>query len=372
MSTLYLPAYCTREQVRRALDVKQAAYNNVNVDRALMAGVDAVEELTQRKFFVNNTTRQFDWPNYQYAYPWRLWLDQHEMAGQPTLVTTGSLLPSPIVIPPGNYIMRPVNDGPPFTLLELRRDKNSAFGYNDTPQLDIAITGPFGYWAKTRQTSCLFTSAVGATDATVAVSDGISVGVGDILIADSESMVVVDSAYSDTGITFSGLSTPQASDNQVGVPDGTKFTSGEALQIDSEWILVLSVQGNTLNVKRAYDGSVLTSHTGGTIWARRVLSVLRGQLGTTAATHSTSVVLSINAVPGLIQELALAEAIVWITQEPSAFSFGMLSTLSSSANVVGGTGHGQQREPTPGLGLYDIRQMTMNSKYTRKARTRVI
>ncbi|MGI0086026.1 MAG: hypothetical protein ACREBQ_13185, partial [Nitrososphaerales archaeon] len=210
------------------------------------------------------------------------------------------------------------------------------------------------------------------SDTTVNVSDGTSVGVGDVLIADAESMVVADSAYADTTVTFSGLSTAQASDNQVGVPSGAAFAIGEVVQVDSEWLLIQNISGNNLIVKRAWDGSVLAGHTGGTIWARRVLSVLRGQLGTMAATHTTEALLSVNAVPGLVHELAIAEAIDWLTQEPSAYSAGMSATMTGWSAAMGQRTMGQQKEPMPGIGLYDLRQMVMNSRYCRKARSRVI
>lgn len=60
------PCYSTREQIRRALDVKQAAYNDEQIDRANESAADAVELLCQRNFYPHDGTRQFDWPNYQY------------------------------------------------------------------------------------------------------------------------------------------------------------------------------------------------------------------------------------------------------------------------------------------------------------------
>lgn len=361
------PCYCTREQVRRALDVKQASYVNEQVDRAICAAAETVEELCQRRFYVEDATRKFDWPNFSYAYPWRIWLDRYELAGPATLVTTGSLNPVPQVIPISGIIFHPVNEGPPFTRIELRRDLNYGFGNGNTPQLDVAITGPFGYWMKTRAAGSAAV-AIGLNDLTVSVSDGISVGVGDVLIVDSERMFVIDSNFADTGIAFSGLSSASANDNVITVPDGTKFTTGEVLLVDTEWMRILQIAANTITVKRAWDASVLAAHTGGTLWARRTLSVLRGQLGTVAATHSLGAALTVNAVPSLIRQLAIAEAEVWLTQEPGAY--GGASAPQKMVNI--NRGGFSVSEPVAGAGLPDLRQQVANSRFSRKARSRVI
>jgi hypothetical protein len=367
MAIINQACYCTREQVRRALDIKQASYDNGRIDRAICAGTDAVESLTQRKFYPLDATRMWDWPNFQYAYPWRLWLDQYELAAIPTAITTGSLLPVPVVIPVSSVICHPINEGPPFTRIELRRDKNSAFGYNSTPQLDISITGTFGYWMKTRAAGSLAASAL-AADQTITVSDGVSPGVGDVVIIDSERMIVDDAQYVSTGVSFVGLSTAKASDNIVTVADGTKFTVGEVLQVDSEWLLIASITGNNLTVIRAWDASILSAHTGGTIYARRLLNVLRGSLGTTAASHSNNAPIVVSDVPGLVREMAIAESVVYLTQEPNAYG-GAAAPQKATTQARGGF---NVSEMPAGAGLPDIRQRLGNSKFTRKARSRVI
>jgi hypothetical protein len=361
------PCYCTREQVRRALDVKLASYANEQIDRAICSAADAVEGLAQRKFYPQDKTVKFDWPNFQYAYPWRVWLDNNELAAPATLVTTGSLLAVPIVIPQTAIIYQPVNDGPPFNRIELRRDMNYGFGNNTTPQLDIAITGTFGYWTKTRAAGNA-TANISNVDSSISVSDGISIGVGDVVIADSERMLVIDANFGDTGIAFSGLQTASANDNIVMVADGTKFTTGEVLQVDAEWILIVQIMGNTMMVKRGWSGSVLAAHTGGTLWARRTLAVLRGQLGTTAAVHNSGVALAITEVPSLVRQVAVAEAEVWLTQEPSAYG-GSANPQKTSIVNRGGFA---VSESIIGAGLPDLRQRLCNSRLTRKIRTRVI
>lgn len=377
MALIDRPCYATRELVRRALDVTMASYHNDLIDGAIIAGSEDVEEICQRKFFTTIATRSFDWPNYQYAYPWRLWLNDaglNELAGSPSLVVTGSLLPIPIVIPSNAYILQPINSGPPFTYIELRRDMNFGFGNNTTPQLDIAITGPFGYWQKTRAAGT-FAANVNAGDSTVQVSNGGLVGAGDVLIAGTESMIVNDTAFIDTGLSFlTGITTVSAADNVGSVSNGALFAVGEILLVDFEWMLVQNVVGNNIVVKRAYSGSVLSAHSGGHIFASRQLSVLRGQLGTTAAGYSSGQTISVANVPAKVRELALAEALSTLVAQPGAYSQsigGLMGGVGQGA-VMGNAATGQQREPIPGTGLPDLRNQMLNSKYARKARSRVV
>jgi hypothetical protein len=252
--------------------------------------------------------------------------------------------------------------------MELRRDKNSSFGNNTTPQLDIAITGTYGFWTKTRPAGATAAS-VGIGDQTVTVSDGYNVGVGDVMIIDSERMIVTDANFVDTSIAYTGVSTASAAANVMGVPDGTKFVVGEVLLIDTEWMLILGITGNNLTVKRAWDASILTVHSNATtIWARRSLSVERGALGTTAATHLNAAPIVVSDVPGLVRQLAIAEAEVWIAQEPTAYS----GAAGPQKPVTAGRGGYSVSEPVAGAGIMDLRQRVQNSRFTRKARSRAI
>ncbi len=347
MAVIYRPCYCTREEVRRATELKQAAYANDRIDRAVLAATESVEGLAQRRFYPEDATRKFDWPNYQLAPPWKLYLDQHELAAQPTLVQTGSL----VTIPSTQYILHPINEGPPYTRLELKQDSSAVFGYSQTPQLDIAITGTFGYWARTRPAGTLV-SGITSSQTTITVSSGALSGVGDVLICGTERMVVTDARYVDTAISYSGLSSASASDRTVAVPDGSLFGISEVLRVDSEWILVEDVLGNVLTVRRGWDGSQLAAHANSTLWARRLLSVLRGQLGTISATHSGGDALSVSEVPGLIRELAIAEASVFLAQERGGYASG--------------------RGPSAGPGLADLRTHVESSRFVRHVRSRVV
>lgn len=359
--------YANREQVRRALDVQQSAYADTLLDRKLQAASGAVDRLCMRKFYPLTTTYNWDWPNYQYAYPWRLWFDQRELAGPPTLVESGPFLTTPVVIPSSEYILFP-QSGPPYTSIQLRRDTNAAFGNNTTPQYDIQITGPFGYWLQTEAAATLSAAITSTTQTTVNVTANGLIDVGNTLVIGSERMLVTDNPYASTGISpTAGCQTAQASDNTLTVPDGTQFSAQEVILLDSEWMLVQYIVGNNLIVKRAYSGSVLATHSLPPIYARRALTVSRAFLGTTAATYTQGTAVSIDVYPELVTELTIAEATVSIIQGQTGYANTQQATWFGQTQ----RSQGQVPESFPGPGLPDLRQQCYEA-YGRKIRTRVI
>ncbi len=85
-------------------------------------------------------------------------------------------------------------------------------------------------------------------------------------------------------------------------------------------MLITDIAGNVLTVKRAWDGSVLATHVGATVYAPRLLTVVRGVLGTAAATHLNGAAVAVHAVPGLVRELAVAEALNLFLQESAGYA----------------------------------------------------
>jgi hypothetical protein len=121
-------------------------------------------------------------------------------------------------------------------------------------------------------------------------------------------------------------------------------------------MFVVDSVGGTLTVKRAWDGTVLAAHTGGTISALRQLVVTRGDFGSTAATHLNTTAVVSNLVPYLIRDLALAEA-----QHQAWEEIGGYSDQQGSGNTT----------PSLGASLPD-KWDEAETKYARKARIRVI
>jgi hypothetical protein len=334
----------------RAVDIKYSAYMADAIDRAIESASDDVDGFMKRQFYPEDKTIGFDWPTGDSPIPWRLWLNQYELADVPTMVMSGTN-----VIDPTQILMYP-SSGPPFNRIELRRDGNATFGQSTTPQNDTNVTGTYGFWTRTRPAGALAAAVTDTTGTSVTVTDSNTLGVGDLLIVDSERMLVTNKSMANTNIGWAGLSTDKASDNQVVVPDGTQFAPGEILLADSERLLVLDVVGNMLIVKRAWDGSVLTDHGGGTFWAARKLTVVRGTLGTTAATHTNGTACVANLVPSQIRDLTLGEAIVQSADELGAYTGGQA---------------GQQAINDIGSSLAD-KWEEVETKYGRKIRHRTV
>jgi hypothetical protein len=110
-------------------------------------------------------------------------------------------------------------------------------------------------------------------------------------------------------------------------------------------------------VKRAWGGTILGTHTSGTIYADRLLTVTRGMYGTAAASHSDGDSVSRHVPPGMIRNLCVAEALNSVMGETSAYA----STV----------GEGDNARPAGGAGLSGKWAQTIR-RYARKARTSAI
>lgn len=350
------PCYSSREDVKRATDIQITARNNSLVDDAIQSAARDIENFLNRVFYPTDATRKFDWPNYSYAFPWRLWLDANELAAQATTVTAGG-----VALTLANLFFEPVNYGPPYSSIQINRSTNTSFGGGSTPQQSVAVTGTFGYDLNFDPAGTLAAVISSTSATTITVSDSSAAEVGHLLLVDSERMLVSDRTMTQVGtltVSGSGVNTASNSDVTLAVSGSGTLLVGETILIDAERMLVVDVSGSNYVVKRGYDGTVLATHSAGaTINAPRLLTVVRGVLGTTAATHSNSAPVSRFRVPALVKELAIAEAVNTVQQKTSAYS----RTI----------GEGDTLQPVSGAGLADIRKRTQRA-YGRKARQRVI
>lgn len=336
------PAYCTREDVLRATDATPSLRVRTEVDGAICSAAQAVDGALNRVFYPTTATRYFRWPNTQRWPSWRLWLEADELISY-TAMTSGG-----VTISTANAYLEPNGQGPPFDRLELNVGTTASFTGGSTPQRDIAITGVYGYRADTAPAGTLAV-AVNSSITTVQVSDSSAVGVGDLLICGSEYMLVTEASMVTTAQT---LQTPLTADTAVvavAVTTGTDYTAGEVIQLDTEQMEIQSVTGNTLTVDRAVRGTVLATHTGSTIYAPRSLTVQRGSVGTTAASHLISVALTKHVPPPLITEWALAEALTMVA--------------GRSGGWARPAGSGAGTRPDPGAGLPYLRAQAMANFY---------
>lgn len=310
--------YINRETVQRSLDIKFTARMFDAVDRAIEQASNSIDGRLHRVFYNQTRTVFYDWPNYQGAYPWRIWFDGSELADVTTtvpVVTSGGN-----VIPAADIFWGPWNYSPPFTFMELNRSTNASYGQGNTPQRDVAITGNFGYWANANPAGTLTVAMTDTTGTVAQVSNGWQTGVGDVLIVDGEHMLVTDKSFVSTAQTqVSGATTASQADVALTVSGGT-FYVNETLLLDSERMLIVDVNGSVLTVKRAWDGTVLATHSGATIYALRSCTVQRGYGGFTAVTHLINATATVQDVPGLVSDLALAIASDQVSQESGGFT----------------------------------------------------
>lgn len=340
--------YASREDIKDSLDIRETARNNAQVDRAVEASSRAVEGFLHRVFAPVLATRYFNWPNHQTARAWRLWLEHDDLISATTVSSGG------VTIPGTDYFLEPVNEGPPYDSIEIDLDSSSSFSSSGTHQRAVTVTGLWGH-SDNNTSVGLTAEALDASEVGVDV-DGptaAKVGVGSVLKVDSERMLVTDRSTLTTGQTLQSAMTDNENNVTVAVTTGSAFSIGEVILLDAERMKIVDIAGNNLTVIRAWDGSVLASHSGSTIYGYRTLTVTRGALGTTAATHSSGAAVYRWDVPGPVRELCVAEAVN--------------DLLQARAGYARTAGSGDTEREAKVEGLESLRKSVMTS-HGRKAR----
>ncbi len=331
------PWYTTRERVKEALDSGDSARNNKKVDRACRSATESVDTLCGRYFWPHVGTFYFDWPSQASPSLYRLWV--------PDLISLTSLTSGGVTISASDYFLYPSNAparGEPYRWIEIDRSNLGTFAAGDTAQRNIAVTGTWGYPGSTEPAGTLAAAIVDTTSTEVAVSDSAAIGIGDLIKVDTEYMIVTSKSLLTTGQTVQVAMTATASGTTCAVTDGTVFVEGETIAVDSERMLVEDIAGNSLIVRRAYDGSTLAAHDGSTIYVPRTLTVERGACGSTAATHLLTATVSRYLVPGPVATLATAEALNIL--------------ISDSSGWARNPGEGVSSRPASGVGLPQLRK----------------
>lgn len=339
--------YCTREDVREALDSKESAYNNKAVDRVIETASRTVEQWLNRIFYPTIATKYFDFPSHKYSRSYRLWFDEPA-----ELISATSVVSGGIIIDPSAYYTEPVNVGPPYNRIEINLASTSAFNATSTYQRQTVIQGLWGY-REDLQVVTTLAEDLDTTETGIDINNSGLIGVGDTIKVGSEYMVVTDKSMLDTAQNTSALALSKSAVSITGLTPGA-LNVGEIILIDSERMLIVDAAGSTVTVERAVDGSVLAAHAlNADIYALRTLTVSRGSLGTTAASHLTAASVSVLVIPSPVRELTLAEAVN-----------NLLQSRSGYARVVGS---GDNQRESYGKGLSDLRQRVENT-YGRKTR----
>ncbi len=343
------PAYCTRESVMAAPDIRASAYAAERIDEAVLTGARAVERLLHRIFYPLVATKTFDWPNAQDAGSYRLWLNQHDLISTTNVTSGGVDITSSV-------LLEPAASGPPYTRIDIDRSSSVVLSFaSGTGQRSLSITGLWGY-GNAELTAGVLSAGAATTDGTLSYTPAARpVGVGDTLRIGAERALVSEKRWTDSGQTASLAADARAT--SVAVADGTTFVPGEEIMIDSERLLVTAIAGNSLIVRRAWAGTVLAAHTSAAVYWPRSLVVERGALGTSAGNHSGGASIYVHQPPSLVSALNRAYALDQFFQEGSGY-----------ARTIGS---GDAEQSTSGQGIKALEDRVYGA-YGRRVRMRAV
>ena len=358
------PWYAVREDVKDALDVLETKRANREIDRQIAAASRQIDRKMHRIFYPEIATRSFDWPDPQAHWPWRLFFEEGgsrhvELAGPLTSLVSGG-----VTIPLGNVKYYPP-DNPPYDWLELDVSSTSVFNATDTWQQTTVAVGPWGFGMDELAAGTL-AGNLNATDTSVNLGVPGYRGVGSLLRIDSERFIVTDRSMTTSGqVLGAGGLDVKNSTVLVPVSDSSQYAAGEVILIDGERMRVEDTAGATnLLVHRAWDGSPIAAHTAGaTIYANRLLTVERGALGTTAATHNANAAIAEHEPPEDIRQLCVAQAVANLVQTRAGYPAAQARRASLGA--------GGSPPPTPPSSLNDLWDAAEDN-YRRKGRSRAV
>ncbi len=326
--------YVTREAVKAALDIKDTARNNAQIDRCCATATDQVAGLLCRQFDPLTGTLYFEPPRGDI-----LWFGTRSLSGTPSAVTVDG-----VAVTVTDLLVTPY-DGPPYDGIRASTESSATLS-GTLGARSIAITAsvdaPWGY-DLIEPSAGAIAEALDASETAVDLDGPASaaVGVGSVIRVDDERMTVTARTMLTTGVTLSADVTAARADTAITVSAGAGLSIGETVMIGAEKMTVLEIAGNVVLVTRAVDGSALTVHSSGaTLYAPRTVTVTRGALGTTAATHSTAATVKVWQPPALVGELALAYALTSLGQGQSGYART--------------TGSGESERESSGRGLRQI------------------
>lgn len=349
--------YCTRESVQDAFDIREAAHRSAQIDDAISGASDDIDawlKYHKHGLAPRIATRYFRWPTRDYSRAWVLWLEENILVSVTSLTAGGTAIVS------ADYFLEPVNSGPPYHSIEIDLDSQASFTNSGTSQRAIEIVGTWGIGNDQKAAGALENSVANATTTTVDVTRSDVIGVGSVIQVGTEKMIVTNKGTLDSTQNLASAMDDLDSDRTVDVADGSVFFVGEQILIDSERMRITDISGNNLTVVRAYDGSALADHSlGADVYVYRRLTVERGSLGTTAASHADAASVTVWEVPDLVRQLCKATAITNLEQEFSAYGARVYS--DEAERDSSGT------EVVAGRGLTDMRKQAQR-RYGRKFR----
>lgn len=335
----------------RSLEINNTIRIKAIIDEKIDATSPIVESQLHRRFYPEQKTVKFNWPNYSYTPSWQLDLGDNELISVSQLVAGGVALTGDGHASSSQFFLRRWDDKdePPYSYIEINLATSAAFSSGTTFQRAIEITGLF---SGDKDTSTALTHGLlggnitnVATSLVINPSAGIyPVGVGSLILIGTERLIIVERQMSAVaGQTLVSTMDASQADKIVDVASGALFASDEIILLGAERMRIEDIAGNNLIVERAFDGTALTTHgIGEQVYALRTFTAKRGQLGSTAAAHNLNDPIYVHQYPGPVAELTKAETLVLIEQDSAAY-----------ARVIGSGGNAIE---SGGKGLEDVRK----------------
>jgi hypothetical protein len=322
--------YATRADVLGALDLVESARLAGQVDRALDAASASIESLCHRRFYPWVGSRDLEVRSaYALSCAARLgtW---REYLGETTEATTitGLTLDGAVITEWWAGPQDPDTDTgrAPYTYLDLGAAASGT----------LTISGTFGACAATAVCTTLG-GALSGGSAQCTVADSSACSPGALLRVDSEWLAVVGATLAATGQALTAGLGESLAEDALTVADPTVLAVGEILTVGTERMRVENLGQGVVQVERAWGGSTLAVHgIGAAIYAPRTLTVERGACGSTAISHSSGAAVLRHVPPGLIRQLAVAEALNTLAQESSSYARAIGS--GESARNASGAG----------------------------------
>lgn len=333
--TLDRVCYTTRERVQLILDQADTVRLNSRIDECIAAASFDAEGELHRRFYPTVGVR---YPDPHWVQGSSLWINNidHEVISTTSLVVDGTTF-----VQGTDFYLDPDRGSPPYNVIRLYRESSQAWS---TDQRSIVHTGVFGGSNSTMAAGDLAANISSTTATSMTITDSSLIGVGDLVLIDSERVLVTEKSMVDSTATVSGAVASSMATSTVPVSDGTKVIAGEYILVGSERMFVESVTGNNLTVKRAQQGSVLAAHASpDVVYVPRVCTIVRAMYGTTAATHTSGADLARNKAPALVSEFTTALTLNYLEQGKAAY-----------ARTVG-SGDAERVVNSGGAGLKDIR-----------------
>lgn len=338
------PSYANLAMIRAAGDLPATPETDPAIVRALDRASRFIESdlCAGRRFYPITETRTMDFgaPNGLQPNAIKLWLNAGDQLNEATAITALSVAGTALA----SYRLMP-HDGPPYRWVEPLESGGETFEHGTNGHQDaVSLTGTFGYTDDTETAGTLAAAVSDTTTTAVTLSDGSKIDAGDAVLIGSEWMIVDSIGWVDTTEDLTAALAADLSDTTIAVSDGADYTIGERLLVGSERMLIVDIAGNNLVVRRRLDGTDVGAHAiGASIFARRAATVQRGQLGSSAATHSLADVINRLTPPADIVSHCIAETLVMLAQENAAY-----------ARTIG---NGENEREARGVGLADARKI---------------